>query len=174
MTTPSNATSNRIAARAQMGASISPASVNVRRRIAASPDVLFAAWLDPASVAAWLRPGGVSHTIARIDPVVGGSFQFDMHEPVNESQPRDCGTTASNNVYEHHGKYLEIDPPRRLVFTWASPATQGRDTLVTVEFTVMGGLTEVSITHEQLPENMLAAHTQGWTDGLELLAAHVE
>jgi uncharacterized protein YndB with AHSA1/START domain len=142
------------------GASTSPVSINVRRRIAAPAGDLFAAWLDPARVAQWLRPGSTVKTDARIDAVVGGSFQIDMHQP--------------DKLVPHRGTYVEIDPPRRLVFTWASPHTAGRDTLVTVEFIEVDGATEVSLTHEQLPEYMAAGHTGGWSSGLEKLATHVE
>jgi hypothetical protein len=41
---------------------------------------------------------------------------------------------------------------------------------VTVEFKAGQGSTEVVITHQRLPEAMAAAHTQGWTDILGMLA----
>src|SRR5207245_9500003 len=34
----------------------------------------------------------------------------------------------------HTGTYREIDRPHRLVFTWSSPATHFRDSIVTVTF----------------------------------------
>lgn len=139
------------------GASTSPVSVTVRRTIAAPAQVLFDAWLDPASVAVWLRPNKTTHSIATIDPVVGGRFQIDMHKP--------------EMVVEHRGRYVEIDRPHRLVFTWNSPATNAQDTLVTVSFVERDGRTEVTILHEQLPEYMANGHTSGWTDGLAGLDA---
>ena len=63
------------------GANISPATINVRRRIAAPAQALFDAWLDPVSLASWLRPGSTVNTDARITPEVGGSFEIDMHQP---------------------------------------------------------------------------------------------
>lgn len=33
-------------------------TVTLRREIAASAEELFDAWLDPASLAVWMRPGG--------------------------------------------------------------------------------------------------------------------
>ena len=73
-------------------------------------------------------------------------------------------------VVEHVGKYVEIDPPRRLVFTWASPATQHKDSLVTIEFIESDGATEVSLTHEQLPsEESRDRHTEGWKSVLNKL-----
>lgn len=142
------------------GASIAPASVHVRRRIAAPAQALFEAWLDPESVAAWMRPFDTVSTAVHNEPVVGGSYRITMHQ-------------SDGKLVEHVGKYLEIDPPRRLVFTWASPATQHKDSLVTIEFIESDGATEVSLTHEQLPEYMAQAHVGGWTSALEKLAAHV-
>lgn len=139
------------------GASTAPASIQVRRRIAAPARVLFEAWLDPASIAAWMLPFDTTLTEAQTDPEVGGSYRIVMHQP-------------DGKTVEHIGKYLEIDPPRRLVFTWASPATQHKDSLVTIEFVESDGATEVSLTHEQLPEFMAQAHVGGWTSALEKLA----
>jgi uncharacterized protein YndB with AHSA1/START domain len=142
------------------GASTAPASIQVRRRIAAPAQLLFDAWLDPESVAAWMRPFDTARTVAQTDPAVGGSYRIDMYQP-------------DGQVVEHVGKYLEIDPPRRLVFTWASPATQHKDSLVTIEFTESAGSTEISLTHEQLPEYMAQAHVGGWTSAFEKLAGHL-
>jgi len=142
------------------GASTAPASIRVRRRIAAPAQALFDAWLDPESIAAWMRPFDTARTRAQADPVVGGSYRIDMHQP-------------DGGVVEHVGKYVEIDRPHRLVFTWSSPATQHKDSLVTIEFVESAGATEVSLTHEQLPEYMAQAHVGGWTSALEKLAAHL-
>ena len=139
-----------------MSAAASPAVVDVRRTIAAPPEVLFAAWLDAASVGRWLRPGATTHTVAAIDAREGGDFQFSMHTP--------------GGVVEHVGKFLVIEPHARLVFTWNSPHSGG-DSLVTVTFTPKGKATEVAIHHEKLPADKVAAHTGGWTDGLAGLDA---
>ena len=141
------------------GASTAPTSIHVRRRIAAPAQLLFDAWLDPESVAAWMRPFDTARTVAQTDPVVGGGYRIDMHQ-------------ADGQVVEHVGKYVEIDAPRRLVFTWASPATEHKDSLVTIDFVESDGATEVSLTHEQLPEFMAQAHVGGWTSAFEKLAAH--
>lgn len=140
------------------GASTAPATVRVRRRIAAPAQALFDAWLDPESIAAWMRPFDTVRTQAQADPVAGGSYRIDMHQP-------------DGGVVVHVGKYVEIERPHRLVFTWSSPATQHRDSLVTIEFVESAGATEVSLTHEQLPEYMAQAHVGGWTSALEKLAA---
>lgn len=130
--------------------------ITVRREIAASAQELFDAWLDPVSLAVWMRPGGTPRTAANVDPRVGGTFEIVMH-------------TASGPI-PHTGTYQEIDRPRRLVFTWNSRATQQTDSLVTVDFRPARGATEIVLTHERLPSaDAAAAHTKGWGEILELI-----
>lgn len=138
-----------------MNAAIASAAVVVRRAIAASADDLFDAWLDPQALAAWMRPGEIRSTVARVEPRVGGSYEIIMQ--------------GESKSIPHKGVYRLIDRPRRLVFTWHSPATDQRETLVTVDFLPMGAKTEVVVTHEQLPEDARPAHSKGWSSGLEHL-----
>src|SRR5262245_1889719 len=136
-----------------MNAAIAPAAVVVRRTIAASPEQIFDAWLDPEALAIWMRPGTIHSTVASLDARVGGRYEIVMH--------------GDSGPFPHTGVYQVIDRPRRLVFTWHSPATEQRETLVTVDFLPRGERTEVVVTHEQLPESAKAAHQRGWTGALE-------
>jgi uncharacterized protein YndB with AHSA1/START domain len=72
---------------------------------------------------------------------------------------------------EHTGTYREIDRPRRLVFTWSSPATRFRDSIVTVTFEPSSkSATVVEINQVGLPdEEARAGHHAGWSDALRLL-----
>jgi uncharacterized protein YndB with AHSA1/START domain len=139
-----------------MNAALSDAAVVVRRTIAAPADILFDAWLDPIALASWMRPGTVRSTTATVDARVGGRYEIIM--------------TGEAEVFPHHGVYRAIDRPRRLVFTWLSPHTEHRETLVTVDFIPQGERTEVVVTHEQLPASALPAHSRGWTGALERLS----
>lgn len=139
-----------------MNAVMNVPRVVVRREIAAPAEKLFDAWLDPESLAVWMRPGNTLRTTITVDPRVGGAFEILMHVP-----DRDI---------PHRGTYREISRPRRLVFTWNSPYAGETDSLVTVDFRPVGKATEIVITHEGLPsEEMATAHTGGWTDILEVL-----
>ncbi len=140
-----------------MNAVINVPTVVVRREIAAPAQELFDAWLDPARLSVFMRPGGTPRTAVKIDPRVGGAFEIVMHQ--------DSGSVP------HTGVYKVIDRPRRLVFTWNSPYAKQNDSLVTVEFRAKGNGTEIVLTHEGLPsDEMVAAHTKGWSDILELLS----
>lgn len=138
----------------------SSAAVVVRRTIAASPDVLFDAWLDPISLSHWMRPGTIDSTQTRVDPRVGGEYEVIMR--------------GDTNPIRHRGVYRTIDRPRRLVFTWESPSTDYRESLVTVDFIPRGKATEIVVTHEQLPESVRPEHANGWTGAFEKLAQLVE
>ncbi len=71
----------------------------------------------------------------------------------------------------HSGTYQEIDRPRRLVFTWSSPATKLLDTVVTVTFHPLSASSTVVEIHQVgLPdEEARTAHHRGWSDILREL-----
>jgi len=137
-------------------------SVTVRREIAAAAEDLFDAWLEAQSLGSWLRPSGIRETRAETDPRVDGTFRIVMVDD------------ESSTV--HTGTYREIDRPRRLVFTWSSPSTRFRDSIVTVTFQPSAdGSTVVEIHQVGLPdEEARASHHAGWSDVLRELdrAAH--
>jgi uncharacterized protein YndB with AHSA1/START domain len=141
-----------------MTAVASVPTVTVKRRIAAPAQQLFDAWLDPASLAEWMRPcsSGTMRSTAKVDPRVGGAFEIVMHVP--------------SGPVRHTGVYQTIDAPRLLAFTWNSPHAGRQDSLVTVEFRADGKATEIVITHERLPEAARNGHFAGWTEILESLA----
>ena len=96
---------------------------------------------------------------------VGGSFRNLMC--VSDGA---CDTATEMKEYEHTGKYLEIIPPEKLVFTWSSPfVTNSR---VTVELKAQGDSTEVWITHDLLEtEELRQSHNKGWGSCLGNLEA---
>ena len=126
----------------------------VRRVIPVPRERVFRAWLDPASLAQWMRPGQANDATAEVDARIGGKFRIVMIEGAKR--------------YEHTGEYLEIDPPERLEFTWISEATEQRPTVVTIEFLDRDRATEVVLTHRRLPAAQVESHRRGWTDVLQL------
>ena len=64
------------------------------------------------------------------------------------------------------GRYLEVDPPRRVVMSWGidfpnSPLPLGAST-VEVTFTADGDGTLVRVVHRGLPELLQEFHAVGW------------
>jgi uncharacterized protein YndB with AHSA1/START domain len=132
-------------------------TVTVQREIAAPAEGLFDAWLDAQSLGSWLKPSGIRETRAETDPRVGGTFRIVMVD--------------DESSIVHTGTYREIDRPRRLVFTWSSPATRFRDSIVTVTFEPSSNSsTMVEIHQVGLPdEEARASHHGGWSDILREL-----
>ena len=78
--------------------------IRVTQRYAVSAERVFDAWLDPAMASTWMfATASRPNTRAEIDARAGGSFRFVDRQDGEE--------------IEHTGQYLEIVPPRRLVFT---------------------------------------------------------
>ena len=66
---------------------------------------------------------------------------------------------------------MEVDRPRKLVFTWIGPLTNNVNTLVTVELNPRGDETDLVLTHERLPTPAIReGHTKGWGNILGHLA----
>lgn len=135
-------------------------SLTVSRVIRRNADALFRAWTDPRELMHWWRQEGDGWTFARasIDLRVGGAYRLGMNAP-------DGRTHVATGVYR------EIEPPRRLVFTWDWEDNPVGDTLVTVEFKALDSdRTEVAITHERFADAArMGRHEQGWTELLRLL-----
>src|SRR5215469_5634179 len=126
----------------------------LRRTFEAERARVFRAWIEPEALERWFRPRGMSMTVRSLDARVGGSFRFDLED-------------GSSMV----GTYLQMVPPEHLVFTWSGRVTQGRETVVTLDFLEQGAVTEVVLTHEGLntPERRALA-CAGWPSLLDALA----
>jgi len=126
--------------------------LEIPRSYDAAPERVFRAWTDPASLKTWLAEGG--DVVA--DPRPGGLFYLGMQH--------------SGAIRPHYGRYLRVEGPRLLEFTWVSEHTHGKESVVTLEFTPRGHQTELRLTHEGLPdERMAMAHTEGWSYFLDSL-----
>jgi uncharacterized protein YndB with AHSA1/START domain len=110
---------------------------------------VFAAWLDPVSLARWMGTGEGADVTA-LDAKVGGTFRIVMRH--------------GRGSAEHWGEYLTIERPSLLSFTWLSAYTDHQPTVVTVELLERGDSTELILTHRQLPRRQVDTHRKGWTE----------
>jgi hypothetical protein len=55
-----------------------PASTRTSRIISARPEALYAAFMDPAALVAWLPPGRMTGRIHRFDARVGGGYRMSL------------------------------------------------------------------------------------------------
>lgn len=138
----------------------SPIVIRVTRRFEASPERVFDAWFDAEKARKFLFATSTGQMVrAELDPRVGGTFNF--------TDRRD-GVDA-----EHIGEYLEIDRPRRLVFTFHTERGSTDLSRVTVEIVPLGSGCELTLTHEMDPKwAEYKDRTQaGWTMILDGLGA---
>ncbi len=154
-----------------MAESASGLILRMNRTFDATPDRVFAAWTDPGQFGQWFGPVGMKTVECRIDARVGGAWRLmgEGHNIPGSGTPGRVRPTVS-------GKYLEIEPPTRLVFTWAwhekddFASPRGQESVVTVQFKPAGERTEMIFTQAVFKdEASLAAHNRGWTESLDKL-----
>ncbi|WBT36239.1 SRPBCC family protein [Hyphomicrobium sp. DMF-1] len=145
------------------------------RVIAASPQALYRAFVDPAAIASWRPPQGMKAEIHTFDPREGGGYRmsFLYTEPDPEVQGK---TSDHTDTFE--GRFVGLIPGERIVeeidFVSDDPAFRGTMTITTTFRPVSGG-TEVTVVCEDVPEGIgESEHKAGIASSLANLAAFVE
>ena len=139
-------------------------TVNLHRVIAAKPEKIYRAFLDPDAMARWLPPNGFTAKVHHIDAKVGGTFKASFTNFTS-------GTTISFG-----GDYLELVPNERLRYTdvFDDPNLPGVMT-VTVNLKKVSVGTELTIVQSGIPDVIpLEACYLGWQESLQNLARLVE
>ncbi len=141
-------------------------SLTIRRTINAPQQRVFEAWTQEEHLKHWWRCNPAWKTdLAEVDLKVGGNYRLSMHDP-EAGQSHVC-----------RGEFREIDPPRKVVYTWfwEPPGMEMDETLVTVEFLEQGDSTEIVLTHEHFPGSAAAnEHNQGWNLCIDVLQQWLE
>lgn len=127
-------------------------AVEVAVQIAANPETVFDFFTDPDRMIQWMGRS------AELDPRPGGGFRCDIN-----------GDSVAN------GTYVELEPPRRVVFTWGwegeDSVTKPGSSTVEVLLEPEAGGTRVRLIHRDLPSAESAAkHGHGWRHYLDRLA----
>ena len=124
--------------------------VRITRRYDAPQERVFDAWLDPDRAGKWLfaTPKGEMVRV-EIDARVGGSFVFVVRR--------------NGEDVEHIGEYLEIDRPRRLVFSFRVPKYSNDPTRVLIDIVPREDGGELTLTHENVLPDYSSRTEAGWT-----------
>ena len=135
-------------------------TLQVRRTFRQPPEKVFAAWTQAEALKRWFGPSDEYEIVlTAFDPQPGGTYRLEMRH-------------IRGNVHALGGRYLAVEPPHRLSFTfrWEEPQMDVGETVVTLEFTARDGGTEMLLTHDRFP-NLEARdrHMQGWSGSLARL-----
>jgi uncharacterized protein YndB with AHSA1/START domain/ribosomal protein S18 acetylase RimI-like enzyme len=128
--------------------------------VAASAGRTFEALVDPDELRRWWGPHGFTIPDIELDLAVDGRYRFVMQPPVGER-------------FHLQGRFVEIDPPRRLRYTfrWEEPDPDDVETVVTLALVDLGAATRITVEQGAFAtEARRALHERGWTDSLEKLA----
>lgn len=132
-------------------------AVNLKKTINAPIDRVFDAWLDADTLSKFILPmPGMPEPRTEADGRKGGSFTIYM--------------VVGEDVIPHKGKYLEVDRPNKLVFTWESPFSTA-DSTVTILFKALTETsTEIDFKHVKfVNEESRTDHEGGWKNILDKL-----
>jgi uncharacterized protein YndB with AHSA1/START domain len=117
--------------------------------IEAQPERVFAYFTEPEAIVRWMGDYAV------LDPTPGGEFTLDIR-----------GTPV-------RGRYLELEPARRLVISWGYAGSESLPpggSTVEVRLRPEGGGTRVDLEHRGLPPAEVPGHASGWTHYLARLS----
>jgi len=138
--------------------------------IAAPPDRVFQALIDPKQVMAWWTTPESPIESFSIEPKCGGRWIYDT----KQTKINVDGVTK----FHCEGEVLEYDPPRVLAYTWIANwhADKSRRTVVRWELTPQSNGTLVKITHSGLAQEPVARedYKGGWIGALDALKEFLE
>lgn len=137
--------------------------------IAAPPDVVYRALLDPQLIEQWRVPVGMHAKVHDFEVRPGGRFRVSL----TYEAPGQAGKTSAHTD-TYHGWFRELDVDRRVVealeFETSDPDMQGEMRIVT-ELEPRDRGTLLVATHENLPPGVSRDDNHaGWTDALAKLA----
>lgn len=152
----------------------SPASTRTTRVIKAPREAVYRAFMDPAALAVWLSPEGMTGRVHEFDGRVGGGYRMSLFYPSSEKVSR--GKTSERED-RFTARFVELTPSRivqAITFDSMDPAFSGEMTMV-VTFEDRNGGTEVTILFERIPPGIRPEDNDAGTrSSLEKLARYIE
>lgn len=148
-------------------------TTRVSRHLRAPRAAVYRALLDPAAVARWRVPEGMTCRVHEFDAREGGTLRVSL----TYDEPGARGkTTAHTDTYR--GRFARLVPDELVVevdvFETADPAMQGEMTS-TITLADSDGGTALTAVHEGVPDGVAPADNElGWRTALDRLAVLVE
>lgn len=138
--------------------------VQLHRIIAAPPERVYRAFIDPDAMVKWLPPHGFTAKVHQMDARVGGGFKMSFTN------------FSTKHSHSFGGKYLELKPNELLRYTdkFDDPNLPGEMQVTVTLREVMCG-TELKVIQENIPEMIPAEMCYlGWQQSLNLLTQLIE
>ena len=135
----------------------SETTLRIERTFQAPAPKVFDAFTSPEVMRRWWHvERDWSTVVAEVDLRLGGAVRVVMR-------------AADGSDYGGGGVYTEIDPPRRLAFTWLWDDNDTRQ-LIEIDFEEIDGATTVRFTHRDLwDEEAVRSHEGGWNRAFDNL-----
>ena len=126
-------------------------TLRMERTFQAPAQAVFDAWTSEEVIRRWWHADRDWETpVAEVDLRVGGTVRVVMRDPHEDVE------------YGGGGQYTEVDPPRRLAFTWIWDGNSTRQ-LIELDFEEADSVTTVRSTHRDLwDEEAVRSHEGGW------------
>jgi uncharacterized protein YndB with AHSA1/START domain len=136
-------------------------STQVSHLVKAPRSAVHRALLDPAAVAKWRVPTGMSSHVHEFDAREGGSLRVSLTYETPDSTGQSTAHTDS-----YHGHFVKIVPDQQVVevveFETDDPSLRGAMTMTTTLTDVDGG-TEVVVVHDGIPDAIPAEDNETGT-----------
>lgn len=139
-------------------------SLTLVRILKAPREQVFDALTNPAALAQWWGPEGCACPDPKVDLRIGGAYQLDILE-------------SDGTLNKLTGRYLAIEPPARLRFTWTwtEGAYAGVETVVSIALKPHRNGTELTLRHTGFTTPaMVDDHNGGWSSCLDCLDTHLQ
>ena len=128
----------------------------VTRTVNAPPHIVFEAWIKAELFQRWWVPKSIGLELlsCELDVRVGGTYRLVFRHP------------AAPEPMAFHGRYLEVTPPSRLV--WTNEEAGGAGQVTTVTFEERAGQTQL-VMHDLYPskealDEAISSGSTSWND----------
>ena len=148
-------------------------TIRISRVIRAPRERVYDALVDPAAVARWRFPAGMTCEVHEFDAREGGALRVSLTYDAPDRAGKTEGRTDT-----YRGRFVTLVPGELVVeadeFETDDPALRG-EMVITIRLSDAPGGTELAAVHEGLPDAVSPADNEaGWRESLTRLAALVE
>lgn len=151
-----------------------PRTDTASRVVAAPPERVYEAFVDPDALTTWLPPDGMRGKLERFDPRPGGTYRLVLTYDDASASPGKA--TTDSDIIE--ARFVDLVPGERVVqavdFVSDDPSYSGTMTM-TWQVTPVDEGTRVEFIATDVPDGISAeAHAAGLASSLENLAGYLE